>query len=666
MNTRMHPAPTAMPDLEETAELPVLDAEAPGAADPVAVPVSAPTAAEREAADREAAAEQAALRAAEQEAAARAAEIGSLRTSLASATESRGQLEGSLQKLTANLRDLEERLHRKSDQLSIFEREVGARDRHIAELEADIRARNSATQALQERHDAQAAELQRIAQQLAAAEDARRRAEEQHSALRLAHALSEARIARAESDVLEHQRRSERYREQLQALEGRRQVFDAMLHEREQLLSERDARIAALETEVAERTQHAGARESDLIAALGSEKQRAQTLEHELDIAREDVAALTRRAEQVRGDADTRTAAAERRARELEQSTEQRVRELERAAGERFQELERVSAQRIEELESAVAAAAREAGAREGELRAHLEAELARTRELGGNLESLGAERAGLARDHAAAQERIAEQDNELREYADMVRALHEQLAASGGKAETLGADLLAAEDRIRTLEAELRAREAAIERLEHAEREARARLGEIAHSLEERNALIGRLETEAASSAAVLGSIQLNLERLGQDDALPSERATAPVAATPDPAPEAAPALPSAAGDASGAHGPAQSPFDQVVRLLVRTEGDSGIVQVLGRRTSIGRTADNDMRIDADYISRHHAVVLATTTGTVVEDLHSTNGVYVNGVRVTRQRLNEGDLVVIGRTEFRYVTKPAGERPAH
>ena len=209
-------------------------------------------------------------------------------------------------------------------------------------------------------------------------------------------------------------------------------------------------------------------------------------------------------------------------------------------------------------------------------------------------------------------------------------------------------------------------AREAAIERLEHAEREARARLGEIAHSLEERNALIGRLETEAASSAAVLGSIQLNLERLGQDDALPSERATAPVAATPDPAPEAAPALPAAAGDASGVHGPAQSPFDQVVRLLVRTEGDSGIVQVLGRRTSIGRTADNDMRIDADYISRHHAVVLATTTGTVVEDLHSTNGVYVNGVRVTRQRLNEGDLVVIGRTEFRYVTKPAGERPAH
>jgi len=97
-----------------------------------------------------------------------------------------------------------------------------------------------------------------------------------------------------------------------------------------------------------------------------------------------------------------------------------------------------------------------------------------------------------------------------------------------------------------------------------------------------------------------------------------------------------------------------------------VRTEGDTGIVHVLGRRTSIGRTADNDMRVEADFISRHHAVVLATTTGTVIEDLHSTNGVFVNGVRVTRQKLSEGDLVMIGRTEFRYVTRPASERPAN
>ncbi len=93
--------------------------------------------------------------------------------------------------------------------------------------------------------------------------------------------------------------------------------------------------------------------------------------------------------------------------------------------------------------------------------------------------------------------------------------------------------------------------------------------------------------------------------------------------------------------------------------RLLVRTEGDSGIVHVLGRRTTIGRTPDNDLSIDAESISRHHAVVLATDTSTVVEDLNSTNGVFVNDVRVTRHELRAGDVLTIGKASFRYVLKP-------
>jgi chromosome segregation ATPase len=93
--------------------------------------------------------------------------------------------------------------------------------------------------------------------------------------------------------------------------------------------------------------------------------------------------------------------------------------------------------------------------------------------------------------------------------------------------------------------------------------------------------------------------------------------------------------------------------------RLLVRTEGEAGIVHVLGRRTTIGRIPGNDLCIDAEAISRHHALVLVTETGTVVEDLNSTNGVFVNDVRVTRRELHEGDLLTIGKTRFRYVLKP-------
>jgi chromosome segregation ATPase len=626
MNTRMHPTPPVHHDLDETAELPVLDLDAQRAVEAeVAAAATAPEPAAPEPAARDTQA---------QEAAAQEAEIGSLRTSLATATETRGQLEGSLQKLTSSLRDLEERLHRKSDQLSIFEREVGARDRHIAELETDIKTRAAAAQALQSAHDALAVELHKATQELTAAQDARRRVEEEHSALKLTHSLAEVRIARAETDAAEQQRRGERYREQLQSLEGRRQLFDAMLGEREQLLAERDARIALLESEVAERTQHAGARESDLVAELGTERERAQLLEAALERARAEIDALTRRTEQARADSDGRFAAAE---------------------------------QRIHELDRALTNAAHDAGVREGEIHARLDTEQARAQELAASLERLGGERAALDRDHVAAQERIAALDTEVQEYGEMVRALHEQLGNASGRAETLGADLLAAEDRIRTLESDLRARDGTIERLERAEQEARARIEDVGRSLEERNALIGRLEAEAASSAAVLGNIQENLERLGQDGASPEgSPETGAREAPPGPMLAAVAHTGAANGAANGAgNGAAQLPFDQVARLLVRTEGDSGIVHVLGRRTSIGRTADNDMRIEADFISRHHAVVLATTTGTVIEDLHSTNGVFVNGVKVSRHRLVEGDLVTIGRTEFRYITKPNAERPA-
>jgi hypothetical protein len=100
-------------------------------------------------------------------------------------------------------------------------------------------------------------------------------------------------------------------------------------------------------------------------------------------------------------------------------------------------------------------------------------------------------------------------------------------------------------------------------------------------------------------------------------------------------------------------------------VRMLVRTDGDAGIVHVLGRRTTIGRTPDNDLRINAEWISRHHAVVLQTTDGTVVEDLNSTNGVLVNGMRVARRQLEPGDLVTFGKSGFRYLVKARDGEPA-
>jgi pSer/pThr/pTyr-binding forkhead associated (FHA) protein len=44
----------------------------------------------------------------------------------------------------------------------------------------------------------------------------------------------------------------------------------------------------------------------------------------------------------------------------------------------------------------------------------------------------------------------------------------------------------------------------------------------------------------------------------------------------------------------------------------------------------------------------------------TLIEDLGSRNGVFVNSVRVDRRQLQQGDLVTIGETQFRFVESMA------
>lgn len=71
--------------------------------------------------------------------------------------------------------------------------------------------------------------------------------------------------------------------------------------------------------------------------------------------------------------------------------------------------------------------------------------------------------------------------------------------------------------------------------------------------------------------------------------------------------------------------------------------------------RFIIGRTPDNDLQIDSKYISRHHAQIVSSLHSSFVEDLNSTNGIYVRAKRVRRRLLNDGDVVHIGQHEIMY-----------
>jgi FHA domain len=71
----------------------------------------------------------------------------------------------------------------------------------------------------------------------------------------------------------------------------------------------------------------------------------------------------------------------------------------------------------------------------------------------------------------------------------------------------------------------------------------------------------------------------------------------------------------------------------------------------------SIGRGGPNDVRLDGDdYASANHARVEPRRDGVWIEDIGSTNGTYVNGVRLSRPRkLVAGDLVRVGETDLRF-----------
>ena len=71
----------------------------------------------------------------------------------------------------------------------------------------------------------------------------------------------------------------------------------------------------------------------------------------------------------------------------------------------------------------------------------------------------------------------------------------------------------------------------------------------------------------------------------------------------------------------------------------------------------TIGRSSQNDLGLDGDeFASARHARFEPRRDGVWVEDIGSTNGTYLNGIKLTRARkLTPGDVVRVGETELRY-----------
>ena len=99
--------------------------------------------------------------------------------------------------------------------------------------------------------------------------------------------------------------------------------------------------------------------------------------------------------------------------------------------------------------------------------------------------------------------------------------------------------------------------------------------------------------------------------------------------------------------------------PERPVARLVVThsPELPEGSRIPISHELTVGREGTVDITLEADgYASARHCRFVRGSDTDVIEDLHSTNGTFVNGQRLSgAQSLIEGDTITIGQTQFTY-----------
>jgi chromosome segregation ATPase len=91
------------------------------------------------------------------------------------------------------------------------------------------------------------------------------------------------------------------------------------------------------------------------------------------------------------------------------------------------------------------------------------------------------------------------------------------------------------------------------------------------------------------------------------------------------------------------------------LLRTLTREDAE-GVVHLLNKSSiSIGRGHECDIQLQSASVSRYHAVLRISHDAVIFEDMNSTNGCFVNGRRIKRQLLKDGDRLKVGEVPLRF-----------
>jgi len=85
---------------------------------------------------------------------------------------------------------------------------------------------------------------------------------------------------------------------------------------------------------------------------------------------------------------------------------------------------------------------------------------------------------------------------------------------------------------------------------------------------------------------------------------------------------------------------------------------GGGAMVVLVAGENLVGRDHDVQVFLDSVKVSRHHSRIVVTDDAAIIEDLKSTNGTLINGVKISMPTpLARGDRIKIGDVEFEFRT---------
>jgi DNA repair exonuclease SbcCD ATPase subunit len=443
-------------------------------------------------------------------------------------------------------------------------------------------------------------------------------AAEQHRSAEMQRELAERDALDEAARALAVGTRAERF-----GAEGAIAERDASIAELQRSLAERDGQLNALQREHAKTVPALEAQLSGQFeTAVTTERSRAEQIAAELQTVRQSVTTLT--AQLKRAEAELHGARGEFAAVKRQADTYfelLRTREFRRGFDENlFREWD--AKQATAPANSSTAQEAAEA-ARPPVESPRPSAESARQfAELLARINALEADQNRLQGELAAREKAFADA---AQNHEDELNVLMTHLNEARRPVQTTPSD-------VARLTEELALKTTTIESLNEDNRSLRGALERMRVALEEREVPARRVERGESANGDVPGRLQTSLERL--DSAVPASAA----------------------------------PAAELSAELIKIDGGRNIVYPVGRRTRIGRAPTCELQLETTSVSRHHALLLKSARELVIEDLNSTNGVLVNGRKISRQLLKDGDLLTLGEVRLRCSLKlmpaPGAGRP--